>query len=90
MKQAGSLSRLQVHICNVNLSTPPRADQSCFMPSSTAGVCVKKEKGMAIWHGYATYSNPPSTPFSKQTQLAFGLYFTVIDAYFIREFTVFL
>ena len=32
----------------------------------------------------------PYTPSSKQTQLAFGLYFTVIDAYFMREFTVFL
>lgn len=35
-------------------------------------------------------STSPPPPFPKQTQLAFGLYFTVIDAYFIREFTVFL
>lgn len=89
MKQAGSLGRLQVHICNVSLSTPPLADQSCFVPTSTAGVNEKKKR-MAIWHGYATYFNQPSNPFSKQTRLAFGLYFTVIDAYFMREFTGFL
>lgn len=51
---------------------------------------LKKKKGMAMWHGYAAYFQQPCTPFSKQTQHAFGLQFTVIDAYFIREFTVFL
>lgn len=30
-------------------------------------------------------ASPP--PYSPNKQLAFGLYFTVIDAYFMREFT---